>query len=89
MADATDIATEIAVGDEIIIIGEDDEQHIFADELAAFLGTINYELVCRIGMRVPRIYNKEFPLVHPIPAASSGVLRTDFHALRAGRKFKN
>ena len=33
--------------------------------------------------------NKESPPVHPIPAASSGVLRTDSHALRAGRRFEN
>ncbi|HCE43136.1 MAG TPA: hypothetical protein DET40_06290 [Lentisphaeria bacterium] len=31
--------------------------------------------------------NKQSPDVHPIPAASSGVLRTDSHALRAGRRF--
>jgi hypothetical protein len=33
--------------------------------------------------------NKESPPVHPIPEASLGVLRTDFHALRAGRRFED
>jgi alanine racemase len=58
MADATDIEEDILVGDEIIIIGEYGNRQVSAEELAAFLGTINYELVCRIGMRVPRVYMK-------------------------------
>ncbi len=33
--------------------------------------------------------NKESPPVHPIPEASLGVLRTNSHALRAGRRFEN
>jgi len=33
--------------------------------------------------------NKESPPVHPIPEASLGVLRTDSHALRAGRRLEN
>ena len=33
--------------------------------------------------------NKESPPVHPIPEASIGVLRTDFHALRADRRFED
>lgn len=56
MADATDIEEDISVGEEVVIIGKSGQQCVSADDLALFLGTINYELVCRIGMRVPRVY---------------------------------
>jgi alanine racemase len=43
------------IGDEIVLIGAQGDQRITADELAAALGTINYEVVTRIGSRIPRI----------------------------------
>ncbi len=39
-------------GDEVILFGEG----LPADEVAEKLGTINYEVVCAVGKRVPRIY---------------------------------
>jgi alanine racemase len=44
------------VGDEVILIGEQEGQGISADEIAALEDTISYEVVCAIGKRVPRIY---------------------------------
>ena len=52
MADVTHIA-EAAVGDEVLLFGG---AKLPADELAAHLGTINYEIVCMVGKRVPRVY---------------------------------
>ena len=49
-------APEIEIGDEVIIIGRDGEQVLHLDAMAAQLGTINYELACRFGMRLNRIY---------------------------------
>jgi alanine racemase len=46
----------ISVNDEAILIGREGELEISADELAGLLGTINYEIVCMIGKRVPRVY---------------------------------
>jgi alanine racemase len=43
-------------GDEVLIIGTQGEMEITAEQVAALWGTINYEVVCGIGARVPRIY---------------------------------
>ena len=43
-------------GEEVCLIGRQGEERITADEWAALLGTINYEVVCGIGARVPRVY---------------------------------
>jgi len=50
MLDVSNIPN-VEVGDEVIIYG--DKQ---IDEVAKLMGTINYEVVCLIGKRVPRIY---------------------------------
>ncbi len=46
----------IEVGDEVVLIGEQNGQAISADEVAGLEDTISYEVVCGIGKRVPRIY---------------------------------
>ncbi|MBQ3848503.1 MAG: alanine racemase [Clostridia bacterium] len=58
MADITDLMTSVKAGDEAVIFGCQNGTEISADELARTAGTINYELVCVIGKRVPRIYIK-------------------------------
>lgn len=45
------------VGDEVILIGSQGELTITADDLADLWGTINYEVVCGISARVPRLYS--------------------------------
>lgn len=45
-------------GDEVIIFGGNDEAFQSIDEIADLIGTINYEVVCLIGKRVPRIYTQ-------------------------------
>lgn len=45
---------EVAVGDEVVLVGAQGDQRITAEELAAHLGTIGYEIVAAIGERVPR-----------------------------------
>ncbi len=47
---------KIHVGDEVILIGEQQGQIISADEIAKLDDTISYEIVCGIGKRVPRVY---------------------------------
>lgn len=44
------------VGDEVILMGKSGEEEITADEIAEKAGTINYEIICGIGKRVPRVY---------------------------------
>jgi alanine racemase len=55
MVDVGDIGN-INVGDEVVLMGNQGIETISSDELAAILGTINYEIVCMISDRVPRIY---------------------------------
>jgi alanine racemase len=43
-------------GDEAVLIGQQGSERITADDWAAKLGTIAYEIVCGIGPRVPRTY---------------------------------
>ena len=43
-------------GDEVVLIGAQDDERVGAEEWAALLGTISYEIVCGISTRVPRKY---------------------------------
>jgi alanine racemase len=42
-------------GDTVTIIGKDGKEHLTVDELASITGTINYEIVTRLGQHIPRI----------------------------------
>lgn len=53
-----DAVPEAREGDEVILIGKQGEESLTAEDLAAAWGTINYEVVCGIGARVPRLYSK-------------------------------
>jgi alanine racemase len=44
------------VGDEAVLIGEQGEERVTAEDWADRLGTIAYEVVCGIGPRIPRVY---------------------------------
>ncbi|VVM04681.1 alanine racemase [Methylacidimicrobium cyclopophantes] len=44
------------VGDEVVLLGSQGDQIIHADELAKIAGTISYEIVTSVGVRVPRVY---------------------------------
>ena len=50
---------EVAVGDQVVLVGDQGDETITADEWADKLGTISYEIVCSIGPRVPRRYSNE------------------------------
>jgi len=47
---------DVREGDEAVIIGTQGAASITLDELAGLAGTINYELACALGMRMPRVY---------------------------------
>ena len=46
----------VTVGDEVVLIGKQGDARVTADDWAAALGTIGYEIVCGIGPRVFRRY---------------------------------
>jgi alanine racemase len=47
--------TAVGVGEEAVLIGRQGEAEIRAEEIAARLDTINYEVTCAISARVPRV----------------------------------
>jgi alanine racemase len=53
--DVTEIP-DVALGDEVILLGRQGNDLITAEELASKTDTISYEVFCRITKRVPRIY---------------------------------
>jgi len=54
MADVTGL--EVSPGDEVVIIGSQGTDRIDVREMAAQIGTIPYEILCRIGSRIERVY---------------------------------
>jgi alanine racemase len=55
MVDVTDLAP-VQVGEAVTLIGQQGQESIWADEVADWIGTIPYEVLCGIGSRVPRLY---------------------------------
>ncbi len=49
-------ASDVQVGDEVVLIGRQGDEAITADHWAELLDTISYEIVCGVGPRVPRLY---------------------------------
>jgi alanine racemase len=60
MVDVTDIAS-VQVGETVTLIGRQGQESIWADEVADWIGTIPYEVLCGIGSRVTRIYESAAP----------------------------
>ena len=58
MVDVTDIP-DAQAGDEVVLLGAQGDDMIDADEMAAWLGTISYEVICSPSRRVPRVYVNE------------------------------
>ena len=54
MADVTGL--DVSPGDEVVIIGSQGDERIDVREMAAQIGTIPYEILCRIGSRIERVY---------------------------------
>jgi alanine racemase len=54
MIDVT--GTDVSPGDEVVIVGEQDGESLGVREIAAAIGTIPYELLCRLGSRIQRLY---------------------------------
>lgn len=57
MLDVTEIEN-VKIGDEVIVFGSGEHGEPTADTIAKNTDTINYEVVCLVGKRVPRIYYK-------------------------------
>jgi alanine racemase len=54
MADVSGL--DVSPGDEVVIIGSQGSERIDVREMAAVIGTIPWEVVCRVGTRIERVY---------------------------------
>lgn len=58
MVDITDIPG-VEIGDEVIVMGSEDGLSFTAEDIAEAIGTINYEVLCAVSKRIPRVYIKD------------------------------
>jgi alanine racemase len=65
MANVTGLVN-VGLEDEVVLFGRQGDEEITADELAAQLGTINYEVTCMISHRVPRVYVRDGKLLNVV-----------------------
>jgi alanine racemase len=49
---------EMPVGTQVTLIGKQGNECVSANDVAAYLGTINYEVPCMVNFRVPRVFRK-------------------------------
>ena len=57
MIDVTD-APGVKQGDEVILMGSDGKNTISAEDIAKAVDTVNYEILCSFGQRLPRVFVK-------------------------------
>lgn len=62
MVNVTEIP-EVKIGDEVTLIGRDGDERITTEELGDLSGRFNYEFVCDLGKRVPRVFEKDGKIV--------------------------
>ncbi|MCH5267417.1 MAG: alanine racemase [Lachnospiraceae bacterium] len=62
MVDVTDIP-ETREGDMVTLFGRDGEEWLPVEEVAELSGSFNYEFVCDVGKRVPRVYYRDGKVV--------------------------
>lgn len=55
MVDVTDVPG-VKMGDEVVLLGRQESEEITVSELADWMETISYEVLCGIGKRVRRVY---------------------------------
>ena len=65
MVDVTDIP-EAGENDRVVLLGRDGDEVITAEQLGELSGRFNYELVCDLSMRVPRVFTRENKIVDHI-----------------------
>ena len=65
MVDVTDIP-DVQLGDPVVLVGRSGTEEITVEAIAAAAGSFNYEFVCGISRRVPRIYSRRGKTVHSV-----------------------
>ena len=65
MVDVTDIPG-VTFMDQAVLVGFDGEKHISVEELSGLCGRFNYEFVCCLGRRIPRVYTRNGEVVKQV-----------------------
>ena len=65
MVDVTDIP-DVTLNDRVVLVGRSGDEEITVEQMAAAMNTINYEVVCGISRRVPRLYCRNGKTVHSV-----------------------
>ena len=65
MVDVTDIP-DVSVEDRVVLVGQSEQETITMEEIAQAADSFNYEFVCGISRRVPRIYVRDGKTVHSV-----------------------
>jgi alanine racemase len=66
MVDVTDL--EVHTGDEVVVLGAQRGALMDVREMASLVGTIPWEVLCRVGTRIERVYDRARPEPSPGPA---------------------
>jgi alanine racemase len=65
MVDVTDIPG-VRLNDKVVLVGKDGDEVITMEAIASAADSFNYEFVCGISRRVPRLYRKDGHTVHSV-----------------------
>ena len=65
MVDVTDIP-DVTLNDRVILVGKSGGAEISMEEIAAAADSFNYEFICGISRRVPRVYSRRGKTVHSV-----------------------
>ena len=65
MVDVTEIP-DVKQGDSVVLVGRSGGEEITVEEIAAAADSFNYEFICGISRRVPRIYSRAGKTVHSV-----------------------
>ena len=58
MIDATGVSPDLEAGEEVVLFGEQEGARIPVEEVAGWAETIDYEVLCAVSRRVPRVYRE-------------------------------
>jgi len=65
MIDVSEVE-DVAIGNKVVLIGEDRGERITVEQIAEAAGSFNYEFICGISRRVPRYYRRSNETVHTV-----------------------
>lgn len=65
MVDVTDIPG-VSQNDPVVLVGRDAQQQITVEEIAAAADSFNYEFICGISRRVPRVYTRNGEMIRSV-----------------------